>query len=336
MREINVQDLADLALGAAILGSGGGGSPEYDVLIAEKHVREHGMAELVSVDSLKEDDFVLPIAFAGAPLVSTELLPSGRECELLLEMVEEATGRRPTHLMPAEIGGANALTPFLYAARMKIPVLDADTIGRAFPEIQMSSCNLLGVSPSPAFVVDAMDNAVMIKTKEANTLEFIARKNIVAMGSSALVGIYLMSGEKAKRSVIEGTVSQAINLGKTLRETREVPGSRILCTGIIDAIDQIIDEGFLKGSVTVLSGNTSFKILYQNEYLMVESAGKTLAITPEIITLLESESLTPITSEKLLYGLRVTIVVLPAPALWTTPRGLELVGPNYFNLGDKS
>lgn len=40
-------------------------------------------------------------------------------------------------LMPAEIGGCNALTPFQPAAQLSVPVLDADLIGRAFPKVSM-------------------------------------------------------------------------------------------------------------------------------------------------------------------------------------------------------
>lgn len=346
MRQIDVEDLSDLALGATLLGSGGGGSPDYDLLMAENHVKKYGNALLVDVNELKKDDLVVPIAFGGAPLVSSELLPSGRECDELLELIQAYYGRPPSYLMPAEIGGANALAPFLYASRLGIPVLDADTIGRAFPELHMSSCNVHGISPCPAFVIDALGNSVIIKAQNAKTLEFIARKNIVAMGSSALVGIYLMDGLAAKECVVKGSISTAISLGKSMRHSKERGenpmetlirdhGAQHLGMGIIDAIDQTIDEGFLNGSVTILNGECVYNIAYQNEYLKVESDGKIIAVTPEIITLIESESFVPITSEKLLYGMRVSIVSLPSPPLWMTESAHKMVGPVYFGYKTK-
>lgn len=341
MKFVELQDLLDLSLGATILGSGGGGSPDYDILIAEKHFMDYGKATLLDISELKEDDFVVPIAFAGAPLVSTEQLPSGYECELLLEAITELFGKKPTHIMPAEIGGANALCPFLFASRLNIPVLDADTIGRAFPELQMSSCNLFGVPPSPAFIADAVGNSVIVKATNATNLEMIARKAIVAMGSSALIAIYLMNGELAQKSVVSGTVSQAISLGKTIRQAKAKGQDPIeilkmnhqvhlIGSGVIDDISQSIEEGFLNGTVSIITNNEKINIDYQNEYLRVELDGITASLTPEIIIVMDSESFLPITSEKLQYGMRVSVLAMPAPSIWTTEEGLKLVGPEYF------
>ena len=40
-------------------------------------------------------------------------------------------------VMSCEIGGANGLEPLAIAARMGLPVVDADFMGRAFPELQV-------------------------------------------------------------------------------------------------------------------------------------------------------------------------------------------------------
>ncbi|CRX39533.1 DUF917 domain-containing protein [Estrella lausannensis] len=345
MKFVEIDDLQDLALGAALLGSGGGGCPDYDLLMAEKHLMEYGKVPLVDVASLEDDALVLPIAFAGAPLVSAEMLPSGEECSQLLKAVEELTGRRPTHLMPAEIGGANSLCPFLFAARLKLLVLDADTIGRAFPEMQMSSCNLSKVPANPAFIADSMGNTLILRANDANTMEMIARNAIVAMGSSALVGIYMMEGRVAKQAVIKGSVSLAMGLGRAIREAKERGeepikplidsyGAAVLGTGVVDQIDQRIEGGFLNGSVSILTKGGTVSIQYQNEYLKAEINGETVALTPEIIALVDSESFMPITSERLLFGTRVTVISLPSPSIWMTEEGLKLVGPGYFGYED--
>jgi DUF917 family protein len=341
MKLIEIEDLIDLSLGATLLGSGGGGCPDYDVLMAEKHCLDYGKARLVDVSELKKEHLVVPIAFAGAPLVATEVLPSGNECEILIRSIEDMYGKKPDYIMPAEIGGANALCPFIFASRLDIPVLDADTLGRAFPELQMSTCNLFGISPGPAFIADCLGNHVVVKAINAHTLETIARQSIVAMGSSALVGIYVMDGEQARRSVVKGTITQAIRMGRDIRLAKAEGnnplaileaehGALVLGQGMIIHIHQSIEKGFLNGSVTMSSDRGQIEIDYQNEYLKVEVNGSVEAITPDIIVLLDSESYQPITSEKLTYGLRVTVLTLPPPAIWKTEEGLKLVGPNYF------
>jgi DUF917 family protein len=41
--------------------------------------------------------------------------------------------------MSLEIGGGNGIQPLMAAAHLGLPVVDADTMGRAYPEAQMTS-----------------------------------------------------------------------------------------------------------------------------------------------------------------------------------------------------
>ena len=72
------------------------------------------------------------------------------------------------------------------------------------------------------------------------------------------------------------------------------------------------------------------EILYQNEYLLARNGKEVIGTTPDILAILDSETGEAITSESLRYGLRVSLVSLPSPAIWTTVEGLELVGPHRF------
>jgi DUF917 family protein len=64
MREIGIAELRDLARGAAVLGTGGGGDPYIGRLLAEHAISEHGPVELVSVDEVDADALVVPSAAA--------------------------------------------------------------------------------------------------------------------------------------------------------------------------------------------------------------------------------------------------------------------------------
>lgn len=341
MKQLTIDDLEYLALGSAILGSGGGGDPAYDILMARHEMEKYGPVTLLDVDELDSEDLVVPVGFMGAPLVCIEKLPCGREFEDLMRTLEVTLERKPTAILAAEIGGANAFTPLTIAGRLNLPVVDADTLGRAFPQLQMSSCNLMKVPVAPTFLADSLGNTVMLNVSDALTLERMARHVTVAMGSSCAVAMYLMDGEQAKRAVIRGTVSQAIAIGRCIQEARLTSADPInallketegvlLGKGTITDIDQTIRDGFLEGSATIMESNSQIKLLYQNEYLLARRQDHVLATTPDILMLMESESGTPITSESLRYGLRVALVALPAPKLWQSPEGLKLVGPRFF------
>ncbi len=59
MRLIDEQELEDIALGAGILGTGGGGDPYVGKLLAREAMREHGPVSLVSLDELDDDDLII-------------------------------------------------------------------------------------------------------------------------------------------------------------------------------------------------------------------------------------------------------------------------------------
>jgi DUF917 family protein len=243
--------------------------------------------------------------------------------------------------MPFEIGGSNAVTPVMVAAQLNLPILDADMMGRAFPEAQMSSCHLLGASPNPGFITDCLDNTAVIYAKDSLKMEKIGRQVTVAMGSIAAFGYYPISGSQAEKYCLHKSISKAISIGKAHKKAKKEgadPLEAILhvCKGIyigsgkIIDIDRAISKGFLNGTVLIQNKDEKIELAFQNEFLIAKRNGKIVATTPDIITLLEQETGTPISSEILQFGLNVNIIALPAPSLWTTPKGLDVVGPRVF------
>ena len=65
LREITEADLDDLAIGAAILGTGGGGEPYIGKLLARAAIREHGPVTIVDVDEVPDDALVVPVGDDG-------------------------------------------------------------------------------------------------------------------------------------------------------------------------------------------------------------------------------------------------------------------------------
>jgi DUF917 family protein len=341
MKMVSVDDLHCLKIGSAILGSGGGGDPGNEMLIAQHAIECYGSVPLLDPDELTSEDWVLPVAMMGAPLAGLEKLPSGREFICMVEMIAQVCGKRPGVLMPAEIGGGNGFVALSIAKKLGMAVLDADLIGRAFPKLQMTSCTVHNLSFSPVFLADSLGNTVMIEGKDAYTLEHIARHVTVSMGSICAVGLCQMPGDMARQVVIPRTTTRAIELGRAMLRAKgegkdvvealleEADGVR-LAEGVITTVTQSIKNGFLEGDVTLAAEEGTVQLLYQNEYLLALKNGDVLASTPDILMLLEKESASPVTSESLRYGLKVVLVAIPAPAIWQSRRGLELVGPQCF------
>src|SRR2546430_7750565 len=142
LRPVSAEEIESLAIGAWILGTGGGGSPYLALLNMRALYREGAIVSLMDPLDLADDDLVAVVSNMGAPLVGQERLTDPHTIARAVTMMEEYLGRTFRAVMSVEIGGGNAIQPFMAAALLGKPVVDADAMGRAFPEAQMTSVAL--------------------------------------------------------------------------------------------------------------------------------------------------------------------------------------------------
>src|SRR5260370_26822034 len=151
-RLLDPDSLRALARGCAVLGAGGGGDTYLALLQALQATEDHGPVPLVDLDELPDDSLIMPCGGIGAPTVSIEKIENGNEGARLREHLEYMTDRRVAALMSAEIGGSNRLLPISWAARLGLPIVDADAMGRGFPEVPPVPTHPPGISPIPAIM----------------------------------------------------------------------------------------------------------------------------------------------------------------------------------------
>ena len=340
MRRLAEEALEDLAVGAAILGTGGGGNPYVGKLLAQQAIREHGPVEVVTVDEVPDDAFLVFSAMMGAPTVMVEKLPRGDELIRAFEALRERLGRSITHVVPAEIGGINSTLPIVAAALLRLPLLDADGMGRAFPEVQMCTPTIYGISATPMALADEKGNTAVIETIENRWTERLSRSITVDFGCTALIALYPMGGAEARTSLIPATLSLAEDLGRLVRRGQGIDGilerlrGHRLFDGKVVDVERRTVGGFARGRATIegMGGNagSTLGIRFQNEHLLAERDGEVVATVPDLIIVLDAETGEPITTEELRYGFRVAVVAAPCDERWRTQAGLELVGPRYF------
>ena len=75
--KLSEQSIEDIAVGATILGSGGGGDPYIGKLMAIDAVRECGPPTLLDPAEVDEEALVIPTAAIGAPTVIIEKISRG-------------------------------------------------------------------------------------------------------------------------------------------------------------------------------------------------------------------------------------------------------------------
>jgi DUF917 family protein len=348
MRDLNEADIEALAIGAAILGTGGGGSPYIAKLRCQQALRRGERIRLIALEELDDDSLVMTLGGIGAPTVSIEKLAEGGEGLRALRAQEAFAGRQVTALMSSEIGGGNALEPMITAAAADLPVVDADGCGRAFPEMQMTTTSIYGHHSTPAALADEHGNVVLFQKAVSEVwYERLARSCVVTMGGSATGAEAPMSGRHAKRAAVPATVSQAINIGRlVLRANREhVSAIPLICAEeagvhLIDA--KIVDlkrhlrGGFAVGEIALegigAHAGSRASVVFQNEFLTFERDGTVEVCVPDLIVILDVDTGHAISTDLLRYGQRVAILALPCHDLLRTPEALAVVGPRAFGL----
>src|SRR6516165_4527021 len=102
--EITLDDIEALAVGAWVLGTGGGGSPYLGLLNMRRLYAEGARVELISPFDLDDGDWVAIVSNMGAPLVGQERLADSRNIARAVEIQEAFLGAKFRAVMPLEIG----------------------------------------------------------------------------------------------------------------------------------------------------------------------------------------------------------------------------------------
>ena len=350
LREVTLAELDAIEIGAAILGTGGGGNPYIGKLRCREQLRMGRKIPVIPLDELADDALVVSLGGIGAPVVGVEKIEEGEECLRALRAVEEEFGQKVDALISAEIGGANSMEPMLTAAQAGLPVVDGDGMGRAFPEMQMITWSIYGQRSAPAAMADEKGNIVIFKSTPTDKwLEDLARSCVVTMGAAAGLAQAPMRGEFIKRAAIPGTVTQAHALGRAVLDANAAnsdpiaavvnqQGGRLLMTAKIVDLERHLKGGFSVGHIA-LEGfgddtGSSGRIDVQNEFLIFARNGVVEVCVPDLVVVLDVDTGHPITTEMLRYGQRVAVLGLPCHDLLRTPEALAVVGPGAFGYQD--
>lgn len=346
LQDFPEENIEPLATGAWILGTGGGGNPYISTLNLRRLYAEGRRVQVMDPIALEDDDMVAVVSKMGAPLVGQERLSDPVHLARAVEVMEDYLGKPFRAIMSVEIGGSNALSSFLAAAMLDRPVVNADAMGRAYPEAQMTSFAIGNLPMFPLSLVDIRDNEVIV-TRAASWkwMERISRKVCTEVGSTAATCKAPRTGREVKDWGIHYTVTKATELGRVVIDARarhddpvkavlDHEGGKQLFRGKVIDVVRETTGGFLRGK-TVIEGidadrGSRIELAFQNEWAVAFRDGEPVAMTPDLICLLDTVSGGAIGTESVRYGQRVTVIALPAPELLTTPAGIDAVGPRAF------
>lgn len=344
MYELTLEDLDEMVLGATLLGTGGGGDPYIARLMARQAMEDYGSVNIVSPSELDPDGLVLTVAVIGAPTVISEKVPAGPEFTGVVNALSSYLGKKPVAIMPIEVGGMNTIIPLAVAAEMGLPVIDADSMRRAFPQIEMTVFTLAGIPASPMSVADEKGNVMVFETTTNQVAERLARSAVMQLGLANGISCYPMTVRQVADHGIQGSMTYCIELGRKLMAVQkgvhgaydaflEFAEAKKYFSGKIIDLDRRTTDGFAKGTVVIehlTDPNRTMRIEIQNELLLAFEDGIPIITTPDLICILDHENAQPITTETLAYGQRVDVIGMPCAPEWHQPGMLDLVGPKAF------
>ena len=356
MRNLSKQNLEDMIMGCCYLGSGGGGS--YDAGLKRIHddLAAGLTFNLMSVDEMNDADYAATTYYVGstAPYTPEQLerfakLPRIKEeaTAVAFRLLQKYTGKNFVAVIAGEIGAGNTPYALSTAAHLGIAQLDADTAGRAVPEIDQSTIFAAGISLLPAAAATLFGDELLI-TKVATPSreeEFLRIASTISMhiaaADSALPGKLL----KQPNIVVQGSLTLCEEIGKAYRlaiESHQDPIGAVieaskgykLFSGQVSNYDWADKGGYLVGDVEITGSGgyqgQKYRLAYKNENLISWRNGKVSVTSPDIITMVATTTGKAILNPDFKKGQEVTIIGIPAPAPWRTPAGLKVCGPEHF------
>ena len=344
MRTIGLADIDDLALGATLLGTGGGGDPYIAKLMVKQAIEEYGPIKVVSPQELPPDGLVLTTAVIGAPTVILEKIPSGEEFKKSVLAMAQYLGQDPVALMPIEVGGMNTLIPLATAAELGLPVIDADSMRRAFPQIEMTVFTLAGLKAAPMCVADEKGNVAIYEATHNALAEDLARAAVMRLGMANAISCYALTAGQIDAHGIHGSMSFCTDLGKHMAAVQAgrpdamaaflaFADAKVVFTGKITDIERRTTEGFARGTVVlehVSEPGRIMRIEIQNENLVAFDGDECVVMVPDLISLIDHETAKPVLTEALAYGQRLDVIAMPCAPEWHQEGMLEIVGPRAF------
>ncbi|MBX5047132.1 DUF917 domain-containing protein [Rhizobium lentis] len=322
------KDVEAAVKGGSVYAAGGGGWADHGRMLGYAAV-SIGKPELVSIDELKDDDWVATAAAIGAPASTTPWEMQGIDYVKAVQLLQEALGEKLSGLIIGQNGKSSTLNGWLPSAILGTKVVDAVGDIRAHPTGDMGSIGMAG-SPEPMIQTAVGGNRAEDRYMELVAKGATAKISPVLRAAADQSGGFIASCRNPLRAsyvrshAALGGISMALALGEAIiaAEKRggsavidaicKTTGGHILAEGVIARKDVVYTkEAFDIGTITVGSGETSVTLHVMNEYMAVDDAGGgRLATFPAVITTLSEEG-EPLSVGQLRDGMQIFVLHVP-------------------------
>lgn len=355
MRKLNLQELQDIMMGCAILGTGGGGSLSEGQSVVEREWNEGHEFKLLDFSEIEDEAYYASPYYCGCMVPEDqeveEALFDGTDIALSVNALEQYMDLKFHGLVSIEYGAGNTGEVMAIAAKTGKYIVDADAAGRAVPELQFSTYYVTEQPITPLAVGTIYGDVAIIPTvKDDARAEALTR--FMAVGTNGTVGMtdHPIRGTNLKSAVIPGALTKAQQVGQARREALEqgadpieailkAADGTLLFTGRADEkSDWENKDGFTLGNI-YLEGTGEDKahtarVWYKNENMMMWVDGRVRLTCPDLICVLEKKTGVPVTNPNCKAGTELCVLGFPCHELWKTERALEILNPRFFGFDE--
>ncbi len=332
-RSHRVDDVDGLLVGLGILGTGGGGDPEgwgRSILDADRAAGR--VCTLIDPQDVPDDAFVVSGGYLGSVADDVALAQiverweTSFELERAVRLVASEHGRRVDYLVPFELGGGNTPVVMSCAARLGIPMIDGDGVGRAAPETHMCSFLGHGISLTPMPLVGADGTEVMVRAGDVLLADAVGRC-VAARGRGLLANAhYGTEGRALKRAVVPGTVTKAALLGRFVLDSglqgeagldavAGFLGGYPLLHGVVTAARRRESAGFFVMDVSIegvgRDQGRSMEMVIKNEVMCAKEGGRSRVVFPDLVLVLDPATLRGVMSPEMSPGCEILAAAVP-------------------------
>lgn len=332
--KFTMKEIGKLLAGSQLLGCGGGGDFNEGYQTAMEAVNK-GTIELITVEELAargEEGIIVTISGVGSP-ASADAYYSTDVYPLIIKALQEKVNQKIIGFIACEIGGSSSFEPFIPAALLGVPVIDAPCDGRAHP---LGLMGALGLEKTETSVWQAAaggkkENHKYIELVVNGSVESasnLIRNAAAEAGGAVAVARNPVDIAGLKDAGAKGAYQQAMALGELwngpgmieerVKSLAEALHGEVVCSGRVSDFILKTDNALDRGSFKISGDGKECVMHFFNEYMTLDVDGVRKNTFPDAMMTIDAHKGTILTTADIKDDLDVHLI--------TTKRENILIG----------
>lgn len=322
--KFTMKEIGKLLAGSQLLGCGGGGDFNEGYQTAMEAVNR-GTVELISVDELAargEEGLIVTISGVGSP-ASPEAYYSTDVYPVILKELQEKVKQKIIGFIACEIGGSSSFEPFIPAALLGVPVIDAPCDGRAHPLGVMGALGLekTGRSVWQAAAGGRKEKNQYVELVVGGSVESasnLVRKAASEAGGAVAVARNPVDTAWLKDAGAKGAYEMAMKLGEiwqgsgTIEERVKAVAKalygNVVCSGRVSDYELKTDNALDRGSFKITGDGKECLMHFFNEYMTLDVDRVRRNTFPDVMITIDAHKGTILTTADIKDGLDVHLI----------------------------